>query len=148
MKYLKYNKLLTMAIYIPDDLLLPVAESTRISNDTVELIQTGLPSFDISDSYQDPKPDPRQVHRGLELPDKSFHPSDDLTFESIEGGTHWSNTYRTPGPINEYIKLLFALPFLPQEHIIPSFTEIAVSGSSDIQPLLHYMKRTWMSGTM
>ena len=32
------------------------------------------------------------------------------------------------GPINEYIKLLFALPFQ--------------------QPLLDYMNRTWMSGTM
>ena len=75
-----------MAKYIPDDLPLPVAESARISNNTIELIQTGFPSFNISDSYQDPNPDLRQVHRGLELPDISFHTSDDLTFEIIEGG--------------------------------------------------------------
>ena len=47
-----------MAEYIPDDLPLSVAESTRISNNTVELTQTWLPSFNISDSYQDPK----QIH--------------------------------------------------------------------------------------
>ena len=80
-----------MAEYIHTDLPLLVAESTRISNNTVELIQTGLSSFNISDSYQDPKPDPRQVHRGLELPDLSFNSSDDLTFEIIEGGTQRSN---------------------------------------------------------
>ena len=32
-----------MTEYIPDDLPLLVAESTRISNNTVELIQTGFP---------------------------------------------------------------------------------------------------------
>ena len=88
---MKYIYLLTMTEYIPDDLPLLVTESTRISNNTVELIQTGLSSFNISDSYQDPKPDPRQVHRGLELSDISFHSSDDLTFEIIEGGTQRSN---------------------------------------------------------
>ena len=50
-----------------------------------------MPSFNILDSYQDPKPDPRQVHRGLELPVISFHSSDDLTFEIIEGDTQRSN---------------------------------------------------------
>ena len=34
-----------MTEYIPDDLPLLVTESTRISNNTVELIQTGLASF-------------------------------------------------------------------------------------------------------
>ena len=82
-----------MTEYIPDDLPLLVTESTHISNNTVELIQTCLSSFNISDSYQDPKPDPRQVHRGLELSDISFHSSDDLTLEMIEVSTQRSNTH-------------------------------------------------------
>ena len=41
------------------------------------LPQKRLPSFNITDSNQDPKPDPQQVHRGLLLPDLSFHSSDD-----------------------------------------------------------------------
>ena len=56
--------------------------------------------------------------------------------------------YHTSRPINQYIKLPFALPFLPQGHIIPSFTEIAASGSSDFKTLLDYMNRTWKCGTM
>ena len=42
-----------------------------------------MPSFHISDSYQDPKPDPRQVHRGYQI----YNSIIQMTFEIIEGGT-------------------------------------------------------------
>ena len=57
-------------------------------------------------------------------------------------------SYRTVGSVNEYIKLLFALPFIPEEHILPSFIEIAACATPDIQPLIEYMDRTWMTGAM
>ena len=59
-----------------------------------------------------------------------------------------ATSYRSSGAINEYIKLLFALPFIPPEHIIPSFTEIAARATSDIQRLIGYINRTWISNTM
>lgn len=89
-----------MAQNIFDVSPIQVAESTHMpddlqyqSNYTVEITQPDLPSFDISDSYQDPMPDPPQDRCQFvsELPEISNNYSDDLVFEIIEGGTQRSN---------------------------------------------------------
>jgi len=53
--------------------------------------------------------------------------------------------YRGSGPVHEYIKLLFALPYIPEEHIKPAFNRIKAGATAQLQPLVDYIEKTWLS---
>jgi len=48
------------------------------------------------------------------------------------------------GPVHEYIKLFFALPYIPEEHISP-FNRIKAGTTAQQQPLVDYIEQTWVS---
>ncbi|XP_076033083.1 uncharacterized protein LOC143020537 [Oratosquilla oratoria] len=54
--------------------------------------------------------------------------------------------YRTRGVIYNYMKLLFALSYIPDEHIIPSSDLLAVVATPQVEPLSTYIHDTWLSG--
>ena len=119
---------------------------TAVFKHTKEIIPTMNPIRLTTDFEADIWYGARKIFPNIAINGCNFHWGQALWRKVQELGL--AVAYRASGPINEYIKLLFALPCLPQEHIIPSFTEIAANGSSDTQPLLENMNRTWMSGTM
>ena len=69
---MELNYLIPMVQNILDDSLLPVAESLIISNDNVELTQTGLQSLNISDCYHDSISNSRPEHFQLFLSYKKY----------------------------------------------------------------------------
>lgn len=55
--------------------------------------------------------------------------------------------YRENGPIQSFIRKLFALPCLPHEHIEAAFDNLNVAAPSVVQPLCEYIKKTWIENT-
>ena len=53
--------------------------------------------------------------------------------------------YRTQGAVQECIKLLFALPYLPKEHIRSAFDRIASAATEQLQPVVDYVQRQWLT---
>ena len=89
----------------------------------------------------------REVFLNITISGCNFHWGQALWRKIQELGLAVS--YRLVGSVNEYLKLIFALPFIPEdEHIVPPFIEIAAHATPDYKPLIGYIDRTWMTGTM
>lgn len=59
--------------------------------------------------------------------------------------------YMTLGPVNTFIRHLLALPYLPAEHILLSFEEIADNttlAAPAVQDLVAYIRETWIQNSM
>ena len=54
--------------------------------------------------------------------------------------------YNSVDAVHNYIRMLFALPYLPADHIIRSFDEIAAGANDQLLPLVDYVRSTWMLG--
>ena len=54
--------------------------------------------------------------------------------------------YNYVDAVHNYIRMLFALPYLPVDHIIRSFDEIAAVANDQLLPLVDYVRSTWMLG--
>ena len=54
--------------------------------------------------------------------------------------------YNSVDAVHNYIRMLFALPYLPADHIIRSFDEIAPVANDQLLPLVDYVRSTWMLG--
>ena len=56
-----------------------------------------------------------------------------------------ASAYMNLGPAQDYIRLIFALPYIPAEHIHP-FYLLAAEATDQICPLMNYVKETWITG--
>ena len=57
-----------------------------------------------------------------------------------------ATSYMNSGPAQDYMRLIFALPFIPAEHIRPSFRHLAAQATDQLRPLINYVRDTWISG--
>lgn len=56
--------------------------------------------------------------------------------------------YKEKGSIQSFIRKLFALPCLPQEHIQAAFSKLNDAAPPAVQPLCHYISKTWIDSTL
>ena len=74
-------------------------------------------------------------------------------------GVHWSQTLRrevqqlglaesksNSAGVTNYVKSLFALPYLPPDEIENAFNLLSFSASDQLQPLVDYFHKTWIVG--
>ena len=54
------------------------------------------------------------------------------------------NAYREDGRVQSYLKLLFALPYLPEEHIREAFRRLSLEATPDLLPYVQYFEDTWV----
>ena len=54
--------------------------------------------------------------------------------------------YNSVSAVHDYIRMLFALPYLPVDHIIRSFDQIASVINDQLRPLVDYVRSTWIQG--
>ena len=71
----------------------------------------------------------------------NFHFSQALLRQVSELGL--KRAYCKQGVVQDYIKLLFALPYLPKEHIRPTFYRIAEGANDALKPLITYVEKQW-----
>ena len=56
--------------------------------------------------------------------------------------------YKEKGPLQSFIRKLFALPCLPQEHIQAAFRKLNDAAPPSVQPLCQYIRKTWIDSTL
>ena len=71
----------------------------------------------------------------------NFHFSKALLRQVGELGL--KRAYCKQGVVQDYIKWLFALPYLPKEHIRPTFNWIAEGANDALKPLISYVDKQW-----
>ena len=71
----------------------------------------------------------------------NFHFSQALLRQVGELGL--KRAYCKQGIVQDYIKLLFALPYLPKEHIRSTFNRIAEWAHDALKPLISYVDKQW-----
>ena len=74
----------------------------------------------------------------------SFHWSQALGRKVQELGLFVA--YNFVSAVHDYIRMLFALPYLPVGHIIRSFDQIASVTNDQLRPLVDYVRSTWIQG--
>ena len=57
-----------------------------------------------------------------------------------------ASAYMNLAPAQDYIGLIFALPYIPAEHIRLPFYLLAAEATDQICPLMKYAKETWITG--
>ena len=71
----------------------------------------------------------------------NFHFSQALLRQVGELGL--KRAYCKQGVVQDYIELLFALPYLAKEHIRPTFNRIAKGANDPLKPLISYVDKQW-----
>ena len=56
--------------------------------------------------------------------------------------------YNEKGSTYNYVRKLMALPFLPEEQIIPVFDTLKEQATTHMQPLVQYVEDTWILSTV
>ena len=54
------------------------------------------------------------------------------------------NAFRENGRVQDYLRMFFALPYLPAEHIRPAFDRLAVMATDKLIPFVDYVRDYWL----
>ena len=88
----------------------------------------------------------KEVFPDIQIHGCQFHYSQSI-FRKVQG-LGLTKTYKEDSALRQEVKMLFALPLLPQRDMIKGFEEMEMNADARLADLMQYMRSTWFNSSV